>query len=92
MYIIKNLYLTITITILFLSTDINSINIGRFWNYFHANSLIGLQKIIENCFFENDNKDLWFNYIVPILEIKIIFIVSFTMLALYFYLFKKKKN
>ena len=58
MYIIKKLYLIITITILFLSTDVNSINIMRFWNYFHPNPLIGLQKIIKKYLYENDNADL----------------------------------
>ena len=91
MYIIKKLYLISTITILFLSTDINSINIGKFWNYFHANSLIGLQKIIEKYLSENDNIDWLFEYIFPILEIKILFILYLSMFIMFFYLFKSKK-
>ena len=85
MRIFKKLYILSTITILFLSTDINSISLGKFWHYFHPNSLIGMQKVFENFNSLNNSINYWFDYIIPLLEIKLLFILAILML-LYFLL------
>ena len=90
MRIFKKLYILSTITILFLSTDINSISLGKFWHSIHANSLIGMQKIFENLNSADNNINYWFHYIIPILEIKLLFILAILMFLFFFKNLKKK--
>jgi len=68
------------------------ISLGKYWQNIHVNSLIGIQKLIEESIFEEKfNMNLWFNIFVPILELPLILFVTLFFLFSYLYLYFKYK-
>ena len=89
MKILKLFLFFIAIGLVILSFNSDSSTLGDLWRNYHVNSLIGLQKLIENIFILNSlNIDLWYNIILPLLKFKLLFILSLFNLIL-IYLIKK---
>ena len=90
MKITKIFILIIGVILLILSFYRKNMSIGALWKSYHANSLIGIQKIIESNELLNQlNIDIWFNIIVPILRLELIFILSLVFLLISFFLYRK---
>lgn len=74
MLIINIFLLSIYIILLFSNFFIDTHTLGEIWKNTHINSLIGLQKVIENWELKKDlNFEIWYNLILPILEVPILF-------------------
>ena len=86
MKIIKLFFLLLAIICLVLSFESDYFSIGKVWKIYHVNSLIGLQKSIENIFTFN----VWYKIIIPILEIKLMLIIS--IISFIIFIFLKRKD
>jgi hypothetical protein len=86
MKILKLFLFFIAIGLVIISFNSDSSTLGDLWRNYHVNSLIGLQKLIENIFIPHSlNIDLWYNIILPLLKLKLLFILSlFNLLLIYF--------
>ena len=86
MKIIKLFFLLLAIICFSLSFDSSYMTIGKAWQIYHVNSLIGFQKILENIFTFNT----WHRIIIPILKIKFILVFSIVNLIIFIFILKKK--
>ena len=86
MKIIKPFFLFLAIICLFLSFNGDYMSIGKAWQIYHVNSLIGFQKILESIF----TFSVWHKIIIPILKIKLILVISIINFSLYIFLKTKK--
>ena len=90
MKIFKLSIFCITISLFLTSINIDSITIGELWKNVHVNSLIGLQKSIENfSLLESINYELWYDIILPLLKLEILLIFSLVSFLLFIYIIKK---
>tara|TARA_B110000238_G_scaffold199270_1_gene245948 strand:+ start:2595 stop:2843 length:249 start_codon:yes stop_codon:yes gene_type:complete len=77
--------LLLSIPLLILGLIYNFTSLGKLWQNIHVNSLIGIQKIIEESIFEEKfNMDLWFTIFVPVLELPLILFIALFFLFLFF--------
>ncbi len=88
MKITKIFMLIIGLVLLLISFYQHNISIGNLWRNYHSNSLIGFQKIIESNNLLNQ-LNIWFNILVPILKLDVIFLLSIILFLLSFNLYKK---
>ena len=88
--VIINIFLLCVYIILILSNIfIDTTTLGEIWRNVHINSLIGLQKVIEKWELENNlDIQIWYNIMLPILELSILFTLSiiFTILLAFIFL------
>ena len=86
MKILKLFLFFIAIGLVIISFTSDSSTLGDLWSNYHINSLIGLQKFIENILILSSlNIDLWYNIILPLLKLKLLFILSlFNLILIYF--------
>jgi len=86
MKILKLFLFFIAIGLVIISFTSDSSTLGDLWSNYHINSLIGLQKFIENILILSSlNIDLWYNIILPLLKLKLLFILAlFNLLLIYF--------
>lgn len=90
MKITKIFILIIGIILLILSFFWQNISIGNIWKNYHANSLIGVQKIIESKEWLNQSSiNIWYDILVPLLKLDLIFILSIIILLIGFKLYRK---
>ena len=76
--IINILILIISLILGFLYRELT---IAMIWSKLHVNSIIGLQKSIESLYIEEKyDLNIWFNFIVPIINNSIFFILPVLML------------
>ena len=72
----KIIFIIFSIIIFILSFNTNFLSIGTIWKKYHVNSLIGLQKFLEQ---EAISKylphDTWYTLILPLLEQPFIFLI-----------------
>ena len=86
MKIIKLFFLFLTIICFVLSFDSEYMSIGKAWQIYHVNSLIGFQKVLESIFTFN----AWYEIIIPILKLKLILVFSIFNLIIFIFLHIKK--
>jgi len=90
MKIINIFCIFIILTLLISSFYIESITLGELWASFHVISLIGFQKIIENLFLSiNINYDIWHKILLPILNLKFLFLLILLQSIIFIYILKK---
>ena len=90
MKIINIFCIFIILTLLISSFYIESITLGELWANIHVNSLIGFQKIIENLFLSiNINYDIWHKILLPILNLKFLFLLILLQSIIFIYILKK---
>ena len=63
-------------------------NIGGFWAKINSNSLVGFQSFIEK---ETGNTNIYFNIILPLLNLNIFFYLGFIGFSISFIIIKIKK-
>ncbi len=85
MRIIKLFFLLLAIFCFYLSFDSDYESIGKIWQTYHVNSLIGFQKLIEGLL----SYKTWHQIILPILKIKLILIFSIINFCIYIFLKRK---
>jgi hypothetical protein len=61
-------------------------NLGQIWKKWHVNSLIGLQKFIEDSLLQKIlNFELWYVLFLPLLELPIFMLITIIFLVITIY-------
>ena len=80
----KIIFILISILMFLLIIFFINITIASLWAKIHVNSLIGFQKIIEIY-----DANIWYNFIIPILNIPIYLLYIFLNTLVYYLFFRK---